>query len=72
MIPPGCCPVVLFVPVQPFASTSSSELEKLLPVFSSYFFTYPKAVFSAIVATVPALKIFSSPNISPTNLWAIG
>ncbi len=69
-IPPGCCPVVRFTPVQPAARRDSSALCRTSPLSSSYFFTKPMAVFSATVAMVPALKTLSLPKSFSVYLCA--
>ena len=54
-IPPGCWPLVLLTPVIPIASLSISAFLSIIPFCSHQAFTNPKAVFVAIVDTVPAL-----------------
>ena len=72
IIPPGCCPVVFLAPSHPFAILVSSAFLLLISgvpsTSSKYFFTYPKAFFSARVAIVPALNTFSEPNSSSVYL----
>ncbi len=68
--PPGCCPVVRRTPTQPSVRRSSSALLALSPRSSKYFFTIPKAVFSASVPIVPARNTCVLPNISMACWWA--
>ena len=70
MIPPGCCPVVLFTPVHPIDNLCISALFTGIPLSSKYPLTYPNAVFSATVPTVPALNVVPFPNITSVYLWA--
>ena len=70
IIPPGCCPVVLFIPVQPCATLITSELFIGIPLSSLYFLTYPIAVLPATVPTVPALNVVPFPNITSVYLCA--
>ena len=41
IIPPGCCPVVLLIPVHPIVNLSTSACGTTIPLSSKYFFTYP-------------------------------
>ncbi len=68
--PPGCWPVVRRTPTQPRVRRSSSALEAVSPRSSRYFFTMPKAVFSASVPMVPARNTWVLPNISMACWWA--
>ena len=70
MIPPGCCPVVLFTPLQDFAVLIVSSLFCGIPLPSLYFLTNPIAVFAATVSTVPALNVVPFPNITSVYLCA--
>ncbi len=56
MIPPGCCPVVLFTPSKPLDNHVRTAWVGFFPLSSMYLRTYPLAVFSAIPEMVPALK----------------
>ena len=68
--PPGCCPVVRRTPTQPWVSRFISALDAVCPRSSRYFFTMPKAVFSASVPMVPARNTWVLPNISMACWWA--
>ena len=69
--PPGCCPVVRRTPTQPWVRRFISALEAVSPFSSRYFFTMPKAVFSARVPMVPARNTWVLPNISMAWRWAL-
>ena len=61
-IPPGCCPVVRFTPVQPVAKRSISAFLRVIPRSSAYFFVNPIPVLVATVPMVPALNTLSFPK----------
>ena len=70
MIPPGCCPVVLFIPVHPLAILFISAVGTSFPLSSKYFLTNPNAVLSATVPIVPALYVVPVPKITSVYLCA--